>query len=157
MLVSLRFAKKADFQFSCEVHNAKVVKITLGDTKIVKERNDMQDMKENVLLHNLFAHLLGSTTQQLRISQVRNFVRNELKHEKSEASLLQLLASHRDLFQIHKETNKTFISANKKSRKDKIRSIQAYLELGSNVTVSKNQTSEAIPVSTEATIIVKKR
>jgi len=156
MLVSLRFAKKADFQFSCEVHN--VVPITSSDTKTVKESSYIPEtnMKENVLLHNLFAHLLGSTSQQMRISQMRQYVRNELQHEKSEASLLQLLSSHHDLFQIKKETNKTFISLRKKSFKEKGRFIQAYLALGNNVTVSKIPTSEDIPISIAAEIIVKK-
>ena len=148
LLVSMRFSIKANLQFGCEIHTAKVIR------EVVKEigkkqkaststpMSKQQKVSQNVLVHSIFEHILTSSQQQMRMRDVQTYLASEMCQQLSEEDLFRLLVKFPALFHIHKESNKGIVSI----KKFNLRSVTEYLTLGDNVKVVKKRRLQNVDV-----------
>ena len=157
LLVSLRFSIKADLQFGCEIHTAKVIRMGSKKEKAPASASTSKQSKvpQNVLLHSIFAQILTASHQQMRMKDVLIFVHSEMGQKMTEEELFQLLLKFPALFHLHKETSKSTVSI----KKFNLNSVATYLLLGDNVAVVRKKKllniSEKVPSSKGVEMAVK--
>ena len=148
LLVSMRFSIKANLQFGCEIHTAKVIREVAkefgkkGKASTITPMTQQTKVSKNVLVHSIFGHILTSTHQQMRMKDVQTFLVSEMHQQLSEEQLFRLFVKFPALFHIHKDSNKGIVSI----KKFNLNSVTEYLTLGDNVNVVKKRQLQNVDV-----------
>ena len=85
LLVSMRFSIRANLQFGCEIHTAKVIREVVKDVGKKQKASTSTPMaqqpkfSQNVLVHSIFGHILTSSHQQMRMKDVQTFLASEMR------------------------------------------------------------------------------
>ena len=150
LLVSMRFSIKANLQFGCEIHTAKVIREVKKKQEVVISTPPTK-VSQNVLVHSIFAHILTSSHQQMRMKDVRAFLFSEMGQKMSDEELFALFIKFPSLFHVHKDSNKKIVSI----KRFNLNSVTEYLTLGDNVKVETEQHQINIPASKGVEMAVK--